>query len=103
MAATRDTFGAMRPLHVEPAALQTLALQCRGWAADLAAPSPPPCRSFPATAAAIATVHTEMGTAAEVMACRMRETADRLDEAAGNYRHDDSHSALALTESVIRP
>lgn len=93
----------MTPLHVDPAAIRLLAARCRAWGADLAAPTLPGCGSFPATAAAVETVHRALHTTAGSLARRMGEAAQLIEDSAGHFQTTDSTSASALGIVAIRP
>ena len=102
MTADSDTVGAMTTLHADPAALRLLAARCRTWATDLTSPAPSGPGSIPATAAAVATVHCGLSATAGELARRMAETADLLDEAAGDFQNGDLSSAASLRGAAIR-
>ena len=93
----------MTLLDVTPVGLEKLAGHCEAWAGDVAVADIPevPTAAWNASATAVAAIYTAAGMRGEKLAVRMGLTAEKLGNAAANYRSHDDQSAGRIA-SVAR-
>lgn len=93
----------MNLLRVDPTGLKCLAEACESWSLEVAATRAPtaPNGSFQATAAAVGTINTETGSAANMLSARMLATAAGLSSGAAAHAAQDARSGATLDELAI--
>ncbi len=90
-------------MNVDPIALHALATMCQSWSAELAATSNPGTLATPsqATAAAVASVHADLGLASATFSARMESTATVLVDSSDTFSANEDTSSSRLSNLTV--